>query len=84
VGAFHGRPLDDPGRVRTPALLLRGGADPTSARTDASALLDRLGSTDKPYLEIAGGAHFIRVERRAPQVFAASAAFLESVAEGAT
>lgn len=78
--AFHGRPLYDPALIRTPTLLLRGGADPTSTRADALALFDRLGAADKRYVEIAGGAHFISAERRAPQVFAAHAAFLESVA----
>ncbi|MEQ8603099.1 MAG: alpha/beta fold hydrolase [Marivibrio sp.] len=76
---FHGRPLYDPTRIRTPSLLLRGGADPTSTRTDALALFDRLGAADKRYQEIAGGAHFISAERRARQVFAASAGFLESI-----
>ncbi|MEM7490255.1 MAG: alpha/beta hydrolase [Pseudomonadota bacterium] len=74
--AMNGRALYDPGKVRCPTLLLRGGADPTSTRADATALLDRLAAPERRYVEIANGAHFVSAERRAPQVFAASIAFL--------
>ena len=74
--AMNGRPLYDPSAVRCPTLLIRGGADPTSTRADATALLDRLAAPERRYVEIANGAHFVSAERRAPQVFAASAGFL--------
>ena len=74
--AMSGRPLYDPAGVRCPALLIRGGADPTSTRADALALLDRLAAPERRYVEVANGAHFVSAERRAPQVFAASAGFL--------
>jgi pimeloyl-ACP methyl ester carboxylesterase len=74
--AMNGRPLYDPGAVRCPTMLIRGGADPTSTRADALGLLDRLGAPERRYVEIANGAHFASAERRAPQVFAASAGFL--------
>jgi pimeloyl-ACP methyl ester carboxylesterase len=74
--AFNARPLYDPGIITCPTLLIRGGADPTSTRTDALSLLDRLGASDKQYIEIANGAHFVSAERRAPQVFAAATQFL--------
>ena len=74
---MNGRPLYDPGAVRCPTMLIRGGADPTSTRADALALLDRLCAPERRYVEIANGAHFVSAERRAPQVFAASAGFLK-------
>ena len=74
--AMNGRPLYDPGAVRCPTLLIRGGADPTSTRADALGLLDRLGAPERRYVEIVNGAHFVSAERRAPQIFAASAGFL--------
>ncbi|MGR3434852.1 MAG: hypothetical protein ACU0CO_08205 [Shimia sp.] len=77
--AMNGRPLYDPGAVRCPTLLIRGGADPTSTRADALGLLDRLAAPERRYVEIAGGAHFVSAERRAPQVFAAVAGFLREV-----
>jgi len=76
--AFNGRPLYDPARIATPALLLRGGADPTSTRSDALALLDRLGAATRRYVEIANGAHFVSAERRAPEVFGAVVEFLRT------
>ena len=75
--AMNGRPLYDPAALRRPTLLIRGGADPTSTRRDALRLLDRLGAPERRYVEVANGAHFVSVERRAPQVFAASAGFLK-------
>ncbi|MEM1315690.1 MAG: alpha/beta hydrolase, partial [Pseudomonadota bacterium] len=75
--AFNGRPVYDPAAIRSPTLLIRGGADPTSTRTDALTLLDRLGASDRQYVEIAGGAHFVSAETRAPQVFSAVNAFLQ-------
>ena len=74
--AFNGRPVHDPSAIRCPTLLIRGGADPTSTRSDALALFDRLGAADRHYVEIANGAHFVSAERRAPQVFAAVNGFL--------
>ena len=86
--AMSGRPLHDPARIACPTLLIRGGADPTSTRDDALALFDRLGTPDRHYVEIAGGAHFVSAERRAPEVFAAVRAFLggrgPSVANGSS
>ena len=86
--AMNGRPSYDPARIARPTLLIRGGADPTSTRADALALFDRLGTPDRHYVEIAGGAHFVSAERRAPEVFAAVRAFLgrrgRSVARGPT
>ncbi|MGR3486291.1 MAG: alpha/beta hydrolase [Paracoccaceae bacterium] len=80
--AMNGRALYDPVSVACPTLLIRGGADPTSTRADALGLMDRLGAADRTYVEIAGGAHFVSAERRAPQVFAATSAFLRGCLAG--
>ena len=74
--AFNGRALYDPSKITCPTLLLRGGADMTSTRSDALALFDRLGTDARHYVEIADGGHFVSAERRAPQVFAEANAFL--------
>ena len=74
--AFNARPLYDPSAIRCPVMLIRGGCDPTSTRTDATTLFDRLGAQDRRYVEIANGTHFVSAERRAPAVFAAASAFL--------
>lgn len=75
--AFNAKPLYDPSAITCPTLLIRGGADPTSTRTDALGLFDRIGALDKQYVEIANGAHFISAEVRARQVFDAVTAFLD-------
>lgn len=74
---MSGRPVYDPLPIGCPTLLIRGGADPTSTRADALGLLDRLGASERRYVEIANGAHFVSAERRAPHVFASSAGFLK-------
>jgi alpha-beta hydrolase superfamily lysophospholipase len=76
--ALNGRPLYDPAAILCPTLLIRGGAGSTSRRSDALRLFDRLGAADRHYVEIANGAHFVRGERRAPQVFDAVNAFLNN------
>lgn len=76
--AFQARPLYDPRAVTCPTLLIRGGADPTSTRSDALNLFDRLGAQEKQYVEIANGAHFVSAERRAPMVFDAVTRFLKA------
>lgn len=75
--AFNDRPLYDPAAIHCPTLLIRGGADPTSSRSDALRLFDRLGAVDRNYVEIANGTHFVSAERRAAQVFNAVNSFLD-------
>ena len=72
----HGRRRYDPAQIACPTLLLRGGGDLTSTRSDALALFDALGTRDKRYVEIADGGHFISAERRAGEVFRETADFL--------
>ena len=67
--AFSRRPLYDPAKIAIPTLLIRGDADPTSTRSDATGLFDRLASPVKRYVEIGNGAHFVSAERNAWQVF---------------
>ena len=74
--AFNARPLYDPADLGCPVLLVRGAQDPTSTRTDALALFDRLGAERRQYLEIANGTHFINAEAQAGQLFAAVHGFL--------
>ena len=66
---FNGRPIHDPSAIDCPTLLIRGTQDPTATRSDALAILDRLASDDRAYVEIAGGTHFINAETRAPVLF---------------
>jgi len=75
--AFNGRPLYDPSRITCPTLLIRGGADTTSTRSDALALFDRIASQAKRYVELANGAHFCSVERIGSHVFNTANAFLK-------
>lgn len=74
--AFNARPLYDPSRIACPTLLIRGGGDTTSSRADALGLFDRLGTRNKRYAELAGGAHFASAERLGPQVFSTANAFI--------
>jgi pimeloyl-ACP methyl ester carboxylesterase len=74
--AFNARPLYDPAGLTCPVMLVRGAQDPTSTRSDALALFDRLGATRRQYVEIANGTHFINAEAQADQLFAAVHGFL--------
>lgn len=60
--AFNGRPLYDPSDITCSTLLIRGGNDPTSTRSDAMQLYDLLGSDRRSYVEIANGTHFASAE----------------------
>jgi pimeloyl-ACP methyl ester carboxylesterase len=73
---FNARPIYAPAGVVCPTMLIRGAQDPTSTRSDALSLLDRLGAQDRCYMEIEGGTHFVNVEVRAPALFSAVNAFL--------
>lgn len=74
--AFNGRPLYNPSRITCPTMLIRGGADTTSNRSDALTLFDAIAAPEKRYVELANGAHFASAERIGPKVFAAANAFL--------
>lgn len=61
-----GQYIYDPSAITVPTLVVRGSFDPTATRADALELYDTLGATDdrKTYVEIAGGTHFLHLERR--------------------
>jgi len=61
-----GEPVYDPAGIDVPTLVVRGSLDPTSTRTDALSLYDALEvpEDERSYVELAGGTHFIHLERR--------------------
>jgi len=75
--AADGDPGYDPAAVDTPTLVIRGSADPTSTRADATALYDELTVPDREYVEIAGGTHFVHLEERRHALYDIVAAFQE-------
>jgi pimeloyl-ACP methyl ester carboxylesterase len=75
---FSGRPVYDAGRIKAPTLIIRGADDPTATDEDAVGLYTALGSRTKDYTAIAGGSHFISLERKAPALMQAVQSFLES------
>ena len=64
----------DPSRVTVPSFVVRGSFDPTATREDALGLYDALPNA-RGYREVAGGTHFLPLEKRREELFAAVAAF---------
>ncbi|WP_299362538.1 alpha/beta fold hydrolase [uncultured Paracoccus sp.] len=77
--SFNAREPYDPFRLTCPVMLVRGAQDPTSTRTDALALFDRLSATRRQYVEIANGTHFINAEAQAGRLFTSVHGFLRDV-----
>jgi esterase/lipase len=75
---FSGRPVYDAGRIEAPTLVIRGADDPTATEEDAVGLYAALGARYKDYTALAGGSHFINLERKAPLLMHAVQGFLES------
>jgi pimeloyl-ACP methyl ester carboxylesterase len=73
---FNGRPLYEPQLVGAPTLVIRGHDDTTSTRSDALALLEALGTTEKRYVEVCPGSHFLCAERNATTLFGEIELFL--------
>jgi alpha-beta hydrolase superfamily lysophospholipase len=73
---FNGRPLYDPRMIEAPVLLVRGESDSTSTATDAHRLQAAIGSAEKSYQEIAGGSHFLCIEKNRVSLYRAITAFL--------
>lgn len=67
--ALAGGARYDAAAIDVPTLVVRGSADATAVRADALGLYDTLGSAHRQYAEIAGGGHFLLLERRAPALF---------------
>lgn len=72
-----------PAGIEIPALVVRGSLDPTARREDALVLYDRLGAPDdrREYAEVAGGTHFLPLERRRRALYGAVAAFQDRAGE---
>ncbi|WP_254536676.1 alpha/beta hydrolase [Halomarina litorea] len=68
-------PRYDAGRITTPTLVVRGSLDATATRADALGLYDALGAAEKEYAELAGGSHFLTLERRREALFDCVEAF---------
>ncbi|MFC7177317.1 alpha/beta fold hydrolase [Halosegnis marinus] len=79
TAAARGERAYDAGAVTAPALVVRGSLDRTATRADALGLYDALGSDDREYAELAGGSHFLAVERRRGALFDRVAAFHDRV-----
>jgi pimeloyl-ACP methyl ester carboxylesterase len=65
-------------QVTVPSFVVRGTFDPTATRMDALTLYDSLAAA-RGYREIAGGTHFLSLEKRAPELFGAVADFHDSL-----
>lgn len=71
--AVEDRPYD-PSRVTVPSFVVRGSFDPTATRADALSLYGALPAA-RGYHEVAGGTHFLPLEKRRDELFRAVAAF---------
>ncbi|MFB6117588.1 alpha/beta hydrolase [Halosegnis sp.] len=75
TAAAEGTPPYDAAAVTVPTLVVRGSLDRTATRPDGLGLYDALGADDREYTEIAGGSHFLALERRREVLFDRVAAF---------
>lgn len=64
VNVFNGQRLYDAHELTVPTLIVRGADDRTSTDSDARALLSDIRSRDKSYAVVAGGSHFLLLEKR--------------------
>ncbi|WP_254542946.1 alpha/beta hydrolase [Halomarina pelagica] len=70
AAAAAGTPAYDPAAIDAPALVVRGSFDATATRADALGLYDALGAAGRrEYAEVAGGTHFLTLERRRTALF---------------
>lgn len=74
-------PLYDPGEIAVPTLVVRGSLDTSSIRSDALALFDAVGATDRTYTEISGGTHFLQFEPRRDVLYDTVRSFHERVGQ---
>jgi pimeloyl-ACP methyl ester carboxylesterase len=81
-GAVDAEPYD-PSRVTVPSFVVRGSFDPTATREDALGLYDALPNA-RGYREVAGGTHFLPLEKRRGELFDAVATFQDGVGGGRT
>lgn len=69
VSIFNGHPIYDPAKLTIPVLLVRGEHDTTSTRSDAKNIQSRIRHSRVGYTEIAGGSHFLCVERNRHKLY---------------
>ncbi len=62
-------PRYDPAAIDASTLVVRGSLDATATRADALGLYEALGVGEREYRELAGGSHFLTVERRRGALF---------------
>lgn len=79
TAAARGERAYDAAAVTVPALVVRGSLDRTATRADGLGLYDELGSEDREYTELAGGSHFLAIERRRDALFDRVAAFHDRI-----
>jgi pimeloyl-ACP methyl ester carboxylesterase len=68
----------DAAKITMPTLVIRGDADTYAEREENRLLIDALGSTEKEYVEIPNGGHFLQFEKVNMQFYAAVQKFLEA------
>jgi alpha-beta hydrolase superfamily lysophospholipase len=71
-------PRFDAAKISVPTLVIRGDADTNATREDNQQLMDALGTTEKEYVEIPSGGHFLHFENVNIQFYQALQAFLEA------
>lgn len=77
VRIFNGEALYEPAALTMPVLVVRGEHDTTSTDTDARGLLARLASPEKQYRVVAGGSHFLCIERSRQALYDVLGQFLD-------
>lgn len=77
AGIVSGAPTYDPGQIRPPTFLVRGGDDPVALEDDQRRFFYLIGAAEKHYVSLPRGTHFLPLERRAPELFAAVDDFIE-------
>lgn len=76
IQCFNGVPLYRPEDVNVPVMIIRGSHDLTSTRSDALNLFDKIGSSERRYIEIANGGHFVSLAKNSGEVFSETNNFL--------
>jgi pimeloyl-ACP methyl ester carboxylesterase len=71
-----GKPGYDPARITAPTLVIVGAADVDTPPALARAVFDRIGATEKLYVEVPNGTHFTPLEPARDDLFRITAAFL--------
>jgi pimeloyl-ACP methyl ester carboxylesterase len=76
IRIFNGKPIYDPAKLTMPVLLIRGEHDTTSTLPDVRNILGSLRHSGGRYVEIAGGSHFLCVERNRHKLYRVLCDFL--------